>query len=141
MCLTADWLIAPVLLSELRRRGIPKNTRLVKMNLSYLVACGLLVTLLSVRIGAKPLSQAQQKVRGAHLHPFLITPSPVLILPLCTLNNTEICFRSEYLVCIPAYFSYISQFQSCLATQLIPHHPSTCQLERLSAMKPYKHAL
>uniref|UniRef100_H3D3R3 Natriuretic peptide C n=2 Tax=Tetraodon nigroviridis TaxID=99883 RepID=H3D3R3_TETNG len=31
------------------------------MNLSYLVACGLLITLLSVRMGAKPLSQAQQK--------------------------------------------------------------------------------
>lgn len=31
------------------------------MNLSYLVACGLIVTLLSVKIGAKPLSQAQQK--------------------------------------------------------------------------------
>ncbi|KAG7513825.1 hypothetical protein JOB18_017621 [Solea senegalensis] len=31
------------------------------MNLSYLVACGLMVTLLSVRMGAKPLSQAQQK--------------------------------------------------------------------------------
>ncbi|KAM7409569.1 hypothetical protein PAMA_001179 [Pampus argenteus] len=31
------------------------------MNLSYLVACGLIVTLLSVRMGAKPLSQAQQK--------------------------------------------------------------------------------
>lgn len=33
------------------------------MNLSYLVACGLMITLLSVRMGAKPLSQAQQKVR------------------------------------------------------------------------------
>lgn len=32
------------------------------MNLSYLVACGLMVTLLSVRMAAKPLSQAQQKV-------------------------------------------------------------------------------
>lgn len=32
------------------------------MNLSYLVACGLLITLLSVRMGAKPLTQAQQKV-------------------------------------------------------------------------------
>ncbi|KAM3619626.1 uncharacterized protein V6R79_011015 [Siganus canaliculatus] len=31
------------------------------MNLSYLVACGLMVALLSVRIGAKPLSQAQHK--------------------------------------------------------------------------------
>ncbi|KAF7202464.1 C-type natriuretic peptide [Nothobranchius furzeri] len=31
------------------------------MNWSYLVACGLLVTLLSERMGAKPLSQAQQK--------------------------------------------------------------------------------
>ncbi|CAN9500966.1 unnamed protein product [Ophioblennius macclurei] len=31
------------------------------MNLSYLVACGLMVTLLSVRMAAKPLSQAQQK--------------------------------------------------------------------------------
>ncbi|XP_034529550.1 C-type natriuretic peptide [Notolabrus celidotus] len=31
------------------------------MNLSYLVACGLMVTLLSVRIGAKPLTQTQQK--------------------------------------------------------------------------------
>uniref|UniRef100_A0A3Q3FWP3 Natriuretic peptide C n=1 Tax=Labrus bergylta TaxID=56723 RepID=A0A3Q3FWP3_9LABR len=31
------------------------------MNLSYLVACGLLVTLLSVRMGAKPLTQTQQK--------------------------------------------------------------------------------
>ncbi|KAM8874669.1 C-type natriuretic peptide [Spinachia spinachia] len=35
------------------------------MNLSYLVACGLMVTLLSVRMGAKPVSQAQQKsLRG-----------------------------------------------------------------------------
>lgn len=34
------------------------------MNLSYLVACGLLITLLSVRMGAKPLAQARQKVRG-----------------------------------------------------------------------------
>lgn len=33
------------------------------MNLSYLVACGLMITLLSVRMGAKPLAQAQQKVR------------------------------------------------------------------------------
>ncbi|KAL3979036.1 solute carrier family 4 (sodium bicarbonate cotransporter), member 5 [Sarotherodon galilaeus] len=31
------------------------------MNLSYFVACGLMVTLLSVRMGAKPLTQAQQK--------------------------------------------------------------------------------
>ncbi|XP_017268888.1 C-type natriuretic peptide [Kryptolebias marmoratus] len=31
------------------------------MNLSYVVACGLLVTLLSERMGAKPLTQAQQK--------------------------------------------------------------------------------
>ncbi|XP_061883492.1 C-type natriuretic peptide [Entelurus aequoreus] len=31
------------------------------MNLSYLVACGLMVTLLSGRMGAKPLTQAQQK--------------------------------------------------------------------------------
>lgn len=32
------------------------------MNLSHLVACGLMITLLSVRTGAKPLTQAQQKV-------------------------------------------------------------------------------
>ncbi|XP_023135495.1 C-type natriuretic peptide [Amphiprion ocellaris] len=31
------------------------------MNLSYLVACGLMVTLLSQRMSAKPLTQAQQK--------------------------------------------------------------------------------
>ncbi|XP_057698173.1 C-type natriuretic peptide [Corythoichthys intestinalis] len=31
------------------------------MNLSYLVACGLMVTLLSGRMRAKPLSEAQQK--------------------------------------------------------------------------------
>ncbi|KAG9333819.1 hypothetical protein AGOR_G00150980 [Albula goreensis] len=31
------------------------------MNISHLVACGLLVTLLSVSIEAKPLTQAQQK--------------------------------------------------------------------------------
>ncbi|KAM3876433.1 C-type natriuretic peptide [Diretmus argenteus] len=31
------------------------------MNLSHLVACGLMITLLSVRTGAKPLTQAQQK--------------------------------------------------------------------------------
>ncbi|XP_072294625.1 C-type natriuretic peptide [Eucyclogobius newberryi] len=31
------------------------------MNVSYLVACGLIVTLLSMKIGAKPLSQVQQK--------------------------------------------------------------------------------
>ncbi|KAM4549424.1 C-type natriuretic peptide [Odontesthes bonariensis] len=31
------------------------------MNLSYFVACGLLVTLLSEKMGAKPLTQAQQK--------------------------------------------------------------------------------
>ncbi|PWA14576.1 C-type natriuretic peptide [Gambusia affinis] len=31
------------------------------MNLSYLVACGLLVSLLSEKMGAKPLTQAQQK--------------------------------------------------------------------------------
>ncbi|KAK7889803.1 hypothetical protein WMY93_025363 [Mugilogobius chulae] len=31
------------------------------MNVSYLVACGLIVTLLSMKSGAKPLSQVQQK--------------------------------------------------------------------------------
>ncbi|XP_056133897.1 C-type natriuretic peptide [Lampris incognitus] len=31
------------------------------MNLSHLVACGLMISLLSVRTGAKPLTQAQQK--------------------------------------------------------------------------------
>uniref|UniRef100_A0A3B4Z3V6 C-type natriuretic peptide 4 n=1 Tax=Stegastes partitus TaxID=144197 RepID=A0A3B4Z3V6_9TELE len=34
------------------------------MNLSYLVACGLMVTLLSQRMGAKPLNQAQQKFQS-----------------------------------------------------------------------------
>ncbi|KAL1023317.1 hypothetical protein UPYG_G00039110 [Umbra pygmaea] len=31
------------------------------MNISHLVTCGLMITLLSVRSGAKPLSPAQQK--------------------------------------------------------------------------------
>ncbi|CAL8309765.1 unnamed protein product [Lota lota] len=31
------------------------------MNLLHLVACGLVITLLSVRTGAKPITQAQQK--------------------------------------------------------------------------------
>lgn len=132
MCLTADWLIAPVLLSELRRRGIPKNTRLVKMNLSYLVACGLMVTLLSVRIGAKPLSQAQQKVRGVHLHPFFLTPRAVLILPLCTLNNTEVCFRSEHLICIPDFFS---PYFTVPVMRSNPPHPSSPQHLSAGAFK------
>lgn len=33
------------------------------MNFSYLVACGLLVTLFSEKMDAQPLTQAQQKVR------------------------------------------------------------------------------
>lgn len=48
------------------------------MNLSYLVACGLIVTMLSVRIGAKPVSQAQQKVRGTHLHRFPLINSALI---------------------------------------------------------------
>lgn len=61
LCLTADWLLLAVPESP------KEHTRLVKMNLSYLVACGLMVTLLSVRMGAKPLSQSQQKVSRSHL--------------------------------------------------------------------------
>ncbi|NP_001290796.1 C-type natriuretic peptide precursor [Esox lucius] len=45
------------------------------MNISYLVACGLMITLLSVRSGAKPLTAAQQKslrnLLGEELSEFL----------------------------------------------------------------------
>lgn len=79
------------------------------MNLSYLVACGLMVTLLSVRIGAKPLSQAQQKVRGMHLYvtyPLIIN---ALILLLYAVMNVEMCrFRAEQLMCTPKCFQLIS---------------------------------
>ncbi|CAB1324702.1 unnamed protein product [Coregonus sp. 'balchen'] len=45
------------------------------MNISHLVACGLMITLLSVRTGAKPLTPAQQKslrsLLGEELSQFL----------------------------------------------------------------------
>lgn len=62
-----SWLTeAAVHLSEAQRNPW-KSARLDNMNLSYVVACGLLVTLLSERMEAKPLTQAQQKV--SHLYP------------------------------------------------------------------------
>lgn len=55
-----------------------------------------MVTLLSVRMGAKPLSQAQQKVRGRHLYSlFLRTKVGYFLL------EAEFCLRSEQLSCRP----------------------------------------
>lgn len=100
------------------------------MNLSYLVACGLMVTLLSVRIGAKPLSQAQQKVRGMHLHvtyPLIIN---ALILLLYAVINVEMCrFRAEQLMCTPKCFHLISPYiffcLNCANSARNPHHRSS----------------
>lgn len=55
------------------------------MNLSYVVACGLLVTLLSERMEAKPLTQAQQKV--SHTYP-----------------GQELCLKVEAESCVNSWF-------------------------------------